>query len=301
MTTTDPFQGLLFSWTLALRADNKSPKTLEGYKDSVTQYADWLHHNGHTDTLENITAPLIRGWLAQLGEERAESTVRTRYNGMRQFVSWLLAEEELAKDPMGNVSQPAVHEKPAGMLTPEQVKQVLADCDGPAFADVRDKALTLLFADTGMRLGAVAGMRLEDLDLTERVVSVTTKGSRELVIPFGANAARALDKYLRARRRQRYSDRPWLWLSSTGKGKLTPNGIQQMYRRRGTRLGFHVHPHMFRHTFADAWLAAGGGETDLMEIAGWKSRQMVGRYAAGRRAVRAREAHRRLSPMDNLT
>jgi integrase len=73
-----------------------------------------------------------------------------------------------------------------------------------------------------------------------------------------------------------------------------------MVRRRGQQAGLHVHAHMFRHGFADAWLRSGGSEGDLMELAGWRPRQMVTRYAGATRAERARKAYKGRSPMDNL-
>jgi integrase len=63
-----------------------------------------------------------------------------------------------------------------------------------------------------------------------------------------------------------------------------------MLRRRGAQAGLPgLHPHQLRHTFAHEWLVQGGAETDLMQIAGWKSRTMLQRYGASAADARARE------------
>jgi integrase len=74
-----------------------------------------------------------------------------------------------------------------------------------------------------------------------------------------------------------------------------------MLERRALDAGIpHLHPHRFRHTFAHLWLAEGGQETDLMRLAGWRSREMVGRYAASAADQRAREAHQQMGIGDRL-
>jgi integrase len=81
---------------------------------------------------------------------------------------------------------------------------------------------------------------------------------------------------------------------------MTTSGIRQMLERRGDSVGVKVHPHMLRHVWAHRWLAQGYQEEDLRRLAGWRSRQMLSRYAASAAQERALAAHRRFAAEDDL-
>lgn len=295
-------QPLIDSWQLALESENKAPRTIGGYLESLGLFDRWLDQHHPDLAAHEITIRHCRAWLAELRDSgRQPSTVRTRWGGMRQFFAWCLAEGEIDENPMERIEAPVVPEKRVPLLTPDQVKAILKTCEGPLLLDRRDLAIFHLYLDTGARLSAIATARLDGLDLRERTLWVREKNRKDQQLPFGATTARSLDRWLRIRARQRFAESPALFLSGKDGKALTANGVQQMLRRRGKQAGVPgVHAHLFRHGFADAWLRSGGSESDLMELTGWRSRQMLTRYAAITRSERAREAYRSRSPLDRI-
>lgn len=300
------FAELATSYELTLRADGYAENTVLAYDRAVAQLAGWLlvHHPGVGPG--GVTRDHVRAWLVDVRDTRSSSSARSWFAGVKHFYRWMVAEGECDTDPTVGIRTPRASEPTTPMVTREQIKALLASCAGNDFAARRDAAIIFVMVDTGLRIAEVGGLLLDSVDIRDRVLFVEGKGTnrsgpRRRAVPLGVAAARAVDRYLRARRSHPFASRDELWLGTRGHSHLGADGCDAMLKRRARDAGITgLHPHMLRHTWASEFRTAGGQEGDLMYLGGWRSRQMLDRYGKVAAGERAKEAGRRLSFGDSL-
>lgn len=268
----------------------------------MNQLIDYLEGGGRLVAVGKVERADIQAFITFMLDRRSASTANQRYRSLQPWFRWLTdVEEEIESSPMAKMRPPSVPETPPEVLTVEQVKALLDGAKGNDMISRRDTAIIRMLFDLGGRLSELAGLKLDDVDRERAEVHVIGKGRRRRTLAMSSNTALALSRYLRSRATEKHAGRPELWLAVNNRGPLASTGIYLMLRRRGQAAGIdNLHPHLFRHTAAHRWLAAGGAEGDLMKNMGWRSPQMLRRYGASLAEERARDAQRRLALGDEI-
>jgi site-specific recombinase XerD len=284
---------------VTLRSRNRSPKTIKSYLEAIDLYREFAVRAGLPTTVDKITRDSIETFIADQLERWRPKTAQIRYGALQQFFKWCVEEGEISASPMANMRPPSIPETLVPVVSDDDLKKLLKVCEGKGFTERRDTAILRLFIDCGLRLAEVTGLTADDIDWELEVVLVTGKGSRPRAVPFAARTAQALDRYRRVRRQHTMSALPAFWLGP--KGPLTTSGVAQLLRRRCTQAGLEqLHPHQLRHTAAHHAAKSGLGDSDMMRVFGWRSRQMLNRYGASAADERARDAYKRLGAGNRL-
>ena len=274
------------SFVRHLAADRRSTATRAAYGAAVDQLEAFLSATGLPTTVRQLEPDHVDAFFGSLLERQLRpATILARHHALSRFFGWLVDEGELTASPMTRLPRPTAPLGQPTVLTADQIQALLGACAGPAFEDFRDTALIRVFVDTGLRLTEMAALEIDDIDLDSDAVYLAGTRRSPRAVPFDRPAARAVEVYLAVRASHDRAYLPALWLGR--RGRLTERGIEQAIRHRGQMAGLPtLRPHQFRHTFVQTYLASGGNRRQLMRLMGWKSRQLLGRYALSERADR---------------
>jgi site-specific recombinase XerD len=279
-----------------LRARGKAERSIDNRVRNVTLFAEWCD----ADTVADVKPSHVTRWLsARADAGDAPETVLTRFGHLRAFYRWCEREEIVGKSPLANLREPTAETQPVPVLSADELRALFATCRGKSFLDRRDFALLVFLADTGVRVGELVALELDNVDFKTGTAQVMGKFRRARVVAFGPKAGKALLAYLRARAAHKDDESPRLWLGQ--RGPLNEAAVWKVVKLRGEAAGIKgLHPHALRHTFAHRFRSNGGAEGDLAQLGGWRSPAMLARYGASAAAERALEAHRKVDPLGDV-
>jgi site-specific recombinase XerD len=315
-----PIEALAEGFMRSLRYQERSEKTIVIYAEAIRQLTVFLKFRRlPLDPTVPTFGDILQEFFEHLQERGNKgSTVATRWRALHAFFAWMVRKGHIdagpnggrrSAGPMDRLDPPKITVTAPPVLTTDQVKAMLAECevrrnDGPMwrFTHRRDRALLLTMFDTGIRRAEVAAIQLKDLNLNEQQVHIPHgKGDKARTVALGLMASEAIDDYLIVRNQHAHARSPYLWLAPTG--RLGYSGVGDVIDRvaRAAGIAHKIHPHLFRHTWASNYLShSEAQEGDLMRLAGWSSSQMLRRYGASAAEQRALAAAKRMGIADRL-
>ncbi len=264
-----------------------SVRTVETYIRDLRSFRDYLGEQSLPADARKLDVTVLRGFLASLFRDNQASTMKKKVSAIRSFFKFLLKRRIIETNPASGLRSPKIAKSLPRFLSVEQAFRVM---DAPPKEkkramplQARDQALLETLYGTGVRVGELASMNLDDCDLSESTVRVLGKGGKERIVPLGKAALDALHGYLPARRglqvKAKAGDPDALWLSQGGR-RLSVRQVQNIVRRHGT-LGAgrgDLHPHAMRHTCATHLLDAGADLRSIQELLGHSSLSTTQKY-----------------------
>jgi site-specific recombinase XerD len=300
-------------WLLDGEIRQHSQQTLTTRKIITSKLVWFLRHKEYEECglmeLRQFLAYLTKGHLepgGRFGNPHLTQPVRPRtvkdyHSHLRTFFRWLVDEGGVDACPMDGIAPPIARADQIQPFTETQVA-ALMQAARKSRHPRRDEALVLFLLDTGVRASELAGLRMENVDLTGKRAVVLGKGNKHRTVYFGRATTKALWQYLNAEPREVteplfHSDR-----GPQAGEPLSRWGVRQIIERMGVVAKVEAtrcSPHTFRHTFAVSFLRNGGNVFTLQQLMGHTSTAMTQRYVALAQAD-IEQQHRQFSPVDRI-
>jgi integrase/recombinase XerC len=272
---------------------NASPNTCRGYQRDLEEFEDFLRRSrlclspDESIQMEQVDRMAIRRYMGFLHRKNRKSSIARKISTLRSFFKFLVREHIVAFNPAKGLPTPKVEKYLPTTLTVDEAFRLMEAPRRPAknsssdgFQNnkrMRDSAILELLYSSGLRVGELVGLNLDQLDLDLGIVKVMGKGRKERIVPVGMKAAEALKAYLEDRG-VLAGEEP-LFINRKG-GRLSARTVGRLVKSYSKRSGIFrkVSPHSLRHTFATHLLDAGADIREIQEMLGHVSLSTTQRY-----------------------
>ncbi len=276
--------------------------TVRAYLGDLTGLLDHASRLGQSDVTE-LDLRTLRSWLAKqqtMGKSR--TTIARRATAARVFTAWLVRTGRARADAGASLGSPKKHKALPPVLRADQAADLIraaADrADDGSPVGLRDVAMLELLYATGIRVGELVGLDIDDLDTQRQVVRVFGKARKERSVPYGRPAARAVDRWLTAGRPSLRVEGAGaaLFLGARGQ-RIGQRAVRELVHRRIADVpgAPDMGPHGLRHTAATHLLEGGADLRSVQELLGHASRPTTQLYTHVT-TDRLRQAYRQAHP-----
>ena len=224
----------------AKKIEGCSERTLAYYKTTIERLLESVH-----ESIRKVTTNDIREDLAdyQSWNNCSKTTIDNVRRNISSFFTWLEEEDYIIKSPMRRIHKIKVTQVVKEIISDEEIEKMRDECKS-----LRDLAIIDLLYSTGIRIGELVQLNVDDINFEERECIVFGKGSKERRVYFDAKTKIHLQGYIN----NRVDKNPALFVTLHAPyARLKISGIEIRLRRLGRELGISkVHPHKFRRTMA---------------------------------------------------
>jgi integrase/recombinase XerC len=271
---------------------NASPHTCRSYLTDLKEFVNFLKDTGlHLSSdgkveMEKVDRLTIRRYLSFVHRKNRKSSIARKISTLRSFFKFLVREHMVSSNPAKAVSTPKVEKLLPGALTVDEAFRLMdlpgllireTSSDRSRKKSFRDRAILELLYSSGIRVGELVALNINQLNLDLGIVKVMGKGRKERIVPVGSKAIEAVRAYLEERRSP--DEEVPLFLNLRG-GRLTARSVDRLIKNYTRQAGIFrkVSPHSLRHTFATHLLDAGADIREIQEMLGHASLSTTQRY-----------------------
>jgi len=241
---------------------NYSAHTLLNYRLDLQDFAKFLGEAA----IEQTDYLSLRKYLAVLKEHNLKSrSISRKISCLRSFFKFLTREGYLKTNPVLSLSSPKREKHLPSFLTEEEITKLVEAPQGKDDKSLRDRAILETFYSTGMRIGELVGLSLDDVDFIAAVIKAKGKGKKERLLPIGEKALNAIKNYI-DQRSKKSND---VFLNKNGK-RISDRGVRNIVYKyiRLASLRGGISPHSLRHSFATHLLNRGADLRSVQELLG---------------------------------